>query len=344
MRPLSTAEQRAIAAVSARAALARPAANEYLKSHIESVSPVVARVASEARVTLNFHPDRLIGAGDLTVAEGLLRDGIYQSQFKTGVSNGSATAFAGGDRDIWEERLFDGAYQQAGVTPEERPKYGALDLMGYADGGSPRFGSCYFRLRPEVTERCTFTWGDSHAGPEHLGTTEVFEPILAALFREVESRGEALGHPMNLTDLQTLLAASPGASGAVGRALDDYIEAQIHGPIHLAEDIALLVADASFRGDPTLEAIARRYAIPLEYHPGFQLPVEDVPAEFRGPEIPPLARRIDAEFHGGGVVRAPLLGAAARSARRFPERWGLDALQHIKQLWHVLVRFGQPVT
>jgi hypothetical protein len=34
--------------------------------------------------------------------------------------------------------------------------------MRHSDGGSPRFGSCYFVLRQHMTERCTLTWGDSH--------------------------------------------------------------------------------------------------------------------------------------------------------------------------------------
>ena len=62
-----------------------------------------------ARVTLNFHPDRVMSDGR-TVAEALRDEGIYRSQFETGISNGGLTAFPGGDRDEWERRLFDGAY------------------------------------------------------------------------------------------------------------------------------------------------------------------------------------------------------------------------------------------
>jgi Protein of unknown function (DUF3626) len=48
------------------------------------------------RVTLNFHPDRLVGG--LLVLEAIGRDGVYRSQFETGTSNGGLTAYPGGDR------------------------------------------------------------------------------------------------------------------------------------------------------------------------------------------------------------------------------------------------------
>ncbi|MEB9897169.1 DUF3626 domain-containing protein [Bacillus cereus] len=87
-----------------------------------------------ARVTVNFHPDRLFADG-LLVVEGLLRDGVYRSQFETGVTSASPTAYSGGDR--WERRLFGGAYHPAGVAHRERPKYGALNLMQHPHGGAP---------------------------------------------------------------------------------------------------------------------------------------------------------------------------------------------------------------
>ena len=48
------------------------------------------------RVTLNFHPDRLV-RGEPVLAV-MARDGVYRSQFETGTSNGGLTAHPGGDR------------------------------------------------------------------------------------------------------------------------------------------------------------------------------------------------------------------------------------------------------
>lgn len=291
---------------------------------------LVAAIRRHGRVTLNFHPDRRRADG-LTVAEALLGEGLYRSQFETGLTAGSRTAFAGGPRDLWEAHMFGGAY--SGAADTERPRYGGLNLMRHPDGASPRFGSCHLRLRPEVLERCTFCFGDSYLQPEHLGTLDTLRDVLDALFRAVRETGVALGRPgLDEPALRQALVSPPAPSGQ-GRALDDYIEAQVHGNVRLAEDVEALVADPSYRGSPVVHALAERYGFALEWHPGYRLLARDVPAEFRGPAIPPLALRI-AQEHGEPLTAA-VLGRAA-------ETLGDEAFQHLKQLWHVLVQYGQP--
>lgn len=103
--------------------------------HVAALSAGPA-VDSAVRITLNFHPDRLIGG--LPLLEALLRDGAYHSQFVTGTSNGGLTAHPGGDRWRWESRIFGGAYDEA--APHERPVYGALDFRRQIVGAAPRFG------------------------------------------------------------------------------------------------------------------------------------------------------------------------------------------------------------
>lgn len=320
------------------------------------IDDVIRGILRHARVTLNFHPDRPLSGG-YTVAEGLLRDGVYRSQFETGVTNGSRTAFPGGDRDRWERTLFGGAYHSPGDRDVERPKYGALNVMHYADGAAPRFGSCYFRLRPHMLGRCTFTFGDSHAGPKRIGTSDAFEPLAAALLESCESSGSALGAPDTdvVALVRRLLGPGGGAhasSGAVGRALDDYIEAQIHGPLDLSADVEALVADPSFRGTPVgdgLEALCARYGISFAWHPGFRLAVDSVPDDFRGPAMPPFARRIDRDFAAvPGWLDAAVIGRAAAALHFRPaiwRDWGTpdETFQHVKQLWHCLVRYGEPI-
>lgn len=133
------------------------------------------RQNGSVRVTLQFHPDWPFGDG--LVLEAIARDGRYRSQFETGTSNGGRTAFDGGDRWKWESRLFDGRYD--GGPPHDRPVYGALNADGDPYGGSPRFGSAYFRLRPEVIERCTFCFPDSVFEPDSVrgaqGAIELME-------------------------------------------------------------------------------------------------------------------------------------------------------------------------
>lgn len=365
MRQLTQAQLQALRHVRDQAKAAQSQAlvkiERVLKSgHVSftNLETLLASLCAHARVTLNFHPDRVLAAG-YTVAEGLSRRGRYDSQFLTGVTNGSRTAFPGGDRDGWERKLFGGAYHTPGGKQEERPKYGALNVMNYGDGASPRYGSCYIVLAPEVLNRCTFTFRDSHTGPEPKGTIDVFEPVLAALLETVETTGNALGTSgtgVEAVVRRLLELGSPqghAARGQVGRALDDYIEAQVHGDLDLHADVEALVADPAYRGTETakaLETLCDAYAIQLRWHPGFQLHADDVPEHFRGPAMPPLARRIAGRFPGRapGLLDAEVLGRAAATLQHQPETWAdwaspADTFQHIKQLWHVLVQYGEPI-
>lgn len=283
---------------------------------------LIALVRERARITLNFHPDRLL-ADDRTVAESLAADGRYRSQYETGLSNGSRTAHPGGLRDEWELRLFGGAYRTAAA--EERPKYGALNVLNHPDGAAPRFGSCHVRRRADVHARATYCHPDSHFGPEDVGTIDAFGPVLAAW-------------------LATGATILPEPSGLPGRALDTYIEAQVHGDIDLARDAEALVLDPSFRGTKTEQLLADT-GIPVEWHAGFTLAPEEVNAEFRGPVMVPLAARVCRSYAREGILNAEALGHAAASVVREPEAWAEwgsqeEVLQYVKQLWHVLVRYG----
>ncbi|MGN9767871.1 DUF3626 domain-containing protein [Micromonospora sp. SD12] len=357
---LTAAQSAALAYVRAVALRDRPAALAAIARALAGSGVthgpelLIAAVGRHGRLTLNFHPDRLLADGR-TVAEALAAEGVYRSQFETGISNGGLTAFPGGDRDRWEESLFGGAYQAPGVPLADRPKYGGLNLLDHPDGACPRFGSCHLRLRPQVLVRATFCFGDSHLGPRDLGTVDVFEPVLAALLAATDDTGISLGVPGDVVSLaQALLRRREDAAwtpGAAGRALDDYIEAQIHGELSLARDVEAMVVDPSFRGTEAgeiLAALARRHGFALLWHAGFALPVDRIDADFRGPAIPPLAARVHAEFaRPGELVDAALIGRAAASVVREPSRWADRGpthvtLQHLKQLWHVLVRFGAP--
>lgn len=361
---VSLAQASAIEHVRKRAESSRLRARERITTLLDraglepSAYPALLRFFQEgARVTLNFHPDRPTADG-LTVIERLLSEGQYRSQFVTGISNGSRTAFAGGERDLWETALFGGAYHDPRAPVDERPRYGGLDVMCHADGACPRFGSCYFELRPHMVSSCTFTWGDSYVGPEHVGTIDTFEPLLAALLDSVEATGEALGvQGLDISSLPSLLssvqdpARREPAERAPGRALDAYIEAQIHSDIDLSRDVRALIIDPAFEGTPTgeqLRLLSAKHGIALQSHPGFVLATSEVPPDFRGPRMVPLAARLDESFaRVRGELDAVVVGRAAQSLFREPEAWrdwgtAEETLQHLKQMWHVLVRYGHP--
>jgi hypothetical protein len=246
------------------------------------------------RVTLNFHPDRLVrGEPILSV---MARDGVYRSQFETGTSNGGLTAHPGGDRWRWESRIFGGAYDDG--EPAARPKYGGLDLDRRPYGAAPRFGSAHARLAAHTLERTTFCFPDSVFEPEHFGTATAFA---------LGEMAQKAGHDL----------------------LDDYVEAHVHGVVHLATDVEAIVLDPGYRGTD-VESDALRLGVPVEWHPGYRLDVATLRAHaaYRGPEFVALGESL-AE---GGVVTPQVIGAASREGRHDE--------QALKRVWHYVARFG----
>ncbi|MFF8905784.1 DUF3626 domain-containing protein [Streptomyces olivaceoviridis] len=248
------------------------------------------------RITLNFHPDRI--SGGLPILESLARDGAYHSQFVTGTGNGGLTAHPGGDRTRWESRIFGGAYDDA--DPAERPVYGALDFRRQVVGAAPRFGSSHLRLSGAALARATFCYPDSSTEPGDFGVAGAM-PLIALAEADEQD------------------------------ALNDYIEAHVHGGVLLDRDVEALVLDASYRGTP-VETAARRLPFPLVWHPGYRLTVTALRrhADYRGPRYADLGARIAER----GLITPRVIGDAARGARY--------DLQALKMVWHTLAHFGSP--
>lgn len=263
------------------------------------------------RITLNFHPDRLTASGALTI-EALVRDGVYRSQFETGTSNGGLTAHRGGARWEWENQLFDGAYDDAPAS--ERPKYGALNHRRRALGGAPRFGSAHFRLGESALERATFCFPDSAMSPTDFATAAHFDLLrLGEMFDQTQR--------------------DPAVEPDDGDLLDGYIEAQVHGVVDLATDVEALVLDPCYRGT-SVETAARQLPVDLEWHEGRVLTVEGLSqrAYYRDAGAQDVGRAIARD----GVLDARVVGDASRTGR-FPA-------QDLKQVWHLIARFGSPAS
>lgn len=255
----------------------------------EELETLVKRVVSEirqisagpalpghARVTINFHADWV--TQEQMVIEHLAREGIYRSQFETGTSNGGLTAFPGGDRWLWESRIFGQAYDDA--PGAFRPKYGALNHRGWPCGGSPRFGSAHLRLKPHILARTTFCFPDSYLNPVDFGVADRM-----GLLSKVDKE-DAL-------DL-----------------LDTYVEAHVHGLIEISSDVEALVLDPSHRGT-TVEHLASTLACPVEWHAGFRMPASKIPdcVPYRGPEVAQVAAFLAAD----GILTPCKIGLAQQA-------------------------------
>lgn len=211
-------------------------------------------ITNASSITINFHPDALHGNG--LMIESLARDGIYRSQFETGISNGALNVSSESGRFLWESRIFGGAYDLAEAA--SHPKYGALNDRQMIIGASPRFGSAHIRLQPHVLKRVTFCYPDSHLDPKAFGVPEM------------------MGGFDNLQPLSD--------------PLDTYVEAHIHGAINLSTDVSAIVLDPSFR-NTTVEASAHTLGCRVQWHPGFSMPRSRIPEcrAYRGARIANLA-------------------------------------------------------
>ncbi|MCZ7009702.1 DUF3626 domain-containing protein, partial [Salmonella enterica] len=111
--------------------------------------------------------------------------------------------------------------------------------------------------------------------------------------------------------------------------LDDYIEAQVHGPVELARDVEALVLDPCYRGTE-VETMARALPCALEWHAGFMLSVDELRRhpDYRGPRYVELGCALARD----GWLTPALIGEAARG--------GNHDSQDLKKVWHCLACFG----
>jgi hypothetical protein len=254
-----------------------PHPQERAIAHVTSLAAGEPADASW-RVTMHFHPDRLVAG--TPILELMARDGVYRSQFETGVSNGGLTAYPGGDRWRWESRIFAGAYDDG--PPDGRPKYGSLNFRRRLAGGSPRFGAAYLRLTAHTLAETTFCYPDSFCEPQDFGVPSRLSALIALAEEDDKD------------------------------PLDDYIEAQVHGVVDFTRDAEALVLDPCYHGTP-VETAAKSLGCPVEWHNGFTLTTAELRRHpwYRGPEFVDLGAALARD----GRLDARIIGDASRTGR-----------------------------
>lgn len=228
-------------------------------------------------VTINFHPDRFTKDG-LPILASIARDGQLKSQFETRTSNGGLTAYPGGDRWLWENRVFDGAYDDA--PSFLRPKYGALNYNLLETGAAPRFGSAFFSLNRHVTFRTTFCYPDSFFEPDNFASHEFVDPLIQLLNEDSQDE------------------------------LDSYIEAHVHGVVTLGADVDYLALDPIFKGT-VIETQAQTLPVDIRWHSGYDLSIDEIEkhTDYRGLQFVEFAR----EISENNRINPFLLGLAVNS-------------------------------
>jgi hypothetical protein len=314
------------------------------------VDHIISNIFDHFHISICFHPYQITMDGK-TVIEKLLEDGKYESQYVSHISSGSVSAFPGGERDLWENRLFMGAYHMPGVENEDRPKYGALNLLHFVDGAAPRFGSCNLVLKKETAEYCTFSFGDSSTNPKYLGTRMHFHHILYDILSETGQHKKFLDFlDCDIVKaLDMLMNGTDERAPANGRELCRTVETHIHGSISLADDADCLYMDGSYKDtiiEKYITQLSCKYNIPIKWIPERRVYVEDFDDNFRGPMMRIIARRVLNEASAkGDYINAYLIGLGLKSAATASERWSdigskPELLQYMKQLWHIVANYG----
>jgi len=185
---------------------------------------------TDAPVAIQFYPERILGK--------MINDSHYRNAFETGSSTGSSSLKS---RKEWEDTLFGGSYATA--TAGERVKYGYL-----AGFSSVRltYGDSLLVLKEHVKNRCTVTVGDS--------SNPTSKPYL-------------LSDPISLLHDSKCTYNSKGWSFAWG--YDTYLEAQVHGSIHLSSDVEKLVLDEKYSCNKQIiayaKAFTKKHSCPVEF-------------------------------------------------------------------------------
>ncbi|WP_233160458.1 DUF3626 domain-containing protein [Actinophytocola xanthii] len=112
-------------------------------------------------------------------------------------------------------------------------------------------------------------------------------------------------------------------------ALDDYVEAHVHGVVDFSRDVEALVLDPCYRATP-IESAARELACPIEWHGGFALTTAELRRHpsYRGAEFVALG----VSLARSGRLDPGVIGDASRTGR-YDE-------QALKRVWHYVARFG----
>jgi len=248
------------------------ASNVYNEQQLSEISNITEQIKNgDLPICMNrgFHKKEIL--------EQFIEDGNFKNQFETQTSKGCLDFSKGGQRDQWEERLYNGAFQKQKAYTDildsdtllaevgkERPRYGYL-----SDPNSPfinnSYGDLTFVFKPQaVADRCTFSIGNSSGIiQKDIDRGRVFTADApAALWREWKLVGKPLEDSV-ISGKQV-----PAGFSASSR----YTEVQFLGDVSL-NDVAEIIAPKHFE-DPEydydgrgalLRKLSKKWGIPIRY-------------------------------------------------------------------------------
>ncbi|CDJ36236.1 uncharacterized protein EMH_0053010 [Eimeria mitis] len=168
----------------------------------------------------------------------LIHDPFYRTCFETNIK-GSVYLEA---RREFEAVLFNNLYEHPSVQPQDRPKYGVLNMVchPFSDSRVSSFGSAYLLLKDSLRTR-------------RVGTLDHMWHIVETLSNHEITRIHAVA-----TGIRAKATVSPDSK---------YSEIQIHGMIDVRKDVAAIVVQRkdleSNRTGPLIQELSKRYILPV---------------------------------------------------------------------------------
>jgi hypothetical protein len=184
----------------------------------EELKQTIKYVQSKVQIVIHFSPERTL--------QFLCEDDHYRNQFET-LTKGNAVAFEALNKEsngrfMWETKLFNGLYNNSNAY--SKVKYGSLNILNNPDGVKccHGYGNSYIKLKKEVNKRASFVFGDSAAQEIHIQTFDHCNNILFYISDKL---------------LEEVIKVATGKIEYSDFNFSPYIEAQIHGPVRLSEDV-----------------------------------------------------------------------------------------------------------
>lgn len=313
-----------------------------------SIDSLIEKIFRNIFITVNFVPDRICGNEKLVI-ENILKQGKYHNQFKTGVTNGSLLATNPKSvRYKLEHDLFNGIYDHQESSPS-RPIYGALNLLKYANGAAPAYGSCFLTLKRDIYQKCTFAMlnDDSETNRPFKGTDRFFYPVLKAIFTQVLVKKHFLSKEnYTVTKAIEYIESLNGClTNEINKTIYYYIEAHIHDIINFDKDVTSIHIDESYKNTVIsfiAEKISQKYQINLFWIPERKAPVSTL-VQNSDSTVRQLVSIISNRLHTD-YINPKILGDVYRN-RIMTEDWiEFGDLQNFNQLlrkvWYQVIYFA----
>lgn len=232
-------------------------ANARLENkQFEMTAHQVGDAMRAADLTMNFNLADFLGIGRPTGAIDTCSS--MRNMFQWGVKPQDNVGAL--KRDATERQFFE-SLENSPLDPDSRPTYGALNVGRFSTGGADSYGGCFFVLKPEVKQRCTFTVDDTFNVPQCKATPEGlarFDTALQGLLPKLSESAQSL--LANQGNRNKLLASFETRGSFSTLDLENAIDQALGNTRQLSPDdlnsIALLVQQTLIDRDATHAQVA----------------------------------------------------------------------------------------